>query len=95
MLSRRRPQIYGLAEFKPKLLLSRPEIYSKPAWGSSLMDTGPESRSSTQGKGMTLSIALANAVAVGQECHAICLGIGIVLPPLNDVLREDGALSEM
>ena len=30
----RRPQISGLAEFKPKLLLSRPEIYSKPAWGS-------------------------------------------------------------
>ena len=28
-----RPQICGLAEFKPKLLLSRPEIYSKPAWG--------------------------------------------------------------
>src|SRR6218665_3415132 len=34
LLSRRRPQICGLAEFKPKLLLSRPEIYSKPAWGS-------------------------------------------------------------
>src|SRR6218665_951813 len=33
-LSRRRPQICGLAEFKPTLLLSRPEIYSKPAWGS-------------------------------------------------------------
>src|SRR6218665_640186 len=29
-------QICGLAEFKPKLLLSRLEIYSKPAWGSSL-----------------------------------------------------------
>src|SRR6218665_1013800 len=28
------PQFCGLAEFKPKLLLSRPEIYSKPAWGS-------------------------------------------------------------
>src|SRR6218665_2588278 len=34
LLSRRRPQICGLAEFKPKFLLSRPEIYSKPAWGS-------------------------------------------------------------
>src|SRR6218665_1862468 len=34
LLSRRRPQICGLAEFKPQLLLSRPEIYSKPAWGS-------------------------------------------------------------
>src|SRR6218665_504892 len=34
LLSRRRPQICGLAEFKPKLLLGRPEIYSKPAWGS-------------------------------------------------------------
>jgi len=34
LLSRRRPQISGLAEFKPKLLLSRPEIISKPAWGS-------------------------------------------------------------
>jgi len=33
-LSRRRPQICGLAEFKPKLLLNRPEIYSKPALGS-------------------------------------------------------------
>ena len=29
----RRPQICGLAEFKPKLFLSRPEIYSKPAGG--------------------------------------------------------------
>ena len=33
-LCRRRPEIFGLAEFKPKMLLSRPEIYSKPAWGS-------------------------------------------------------------
>src|SRR6218665_3692982 len=37
LLSRRRPEIYGLAEFKPKLLLSRPEIYSKPAWGLQVM----------------------------------------------------------
>src|SRR6218665_1698155 len=36
LLSRRRPKICGLAEFKPKLLLSRPEIFSKPAWGSSI-----------------------------------------------------------
>ena len=35
LLSRRRPQFCGLAEFKPKLLLSRPENYSKPAWESS------------------------------------------------------------
>src|SRR6218665_1002840 len=35
ILSRRRSQIFGLAEFKPKLLLNRPEIYSKPARGSS------------------------------------------------------------
>jgi len=34
LLSRRRPDICGLAEFQPKLLLTRPEIYSKPAWGS-------------------------------------------------------------
>ena len=34
LLSRPRPRIFSLAEFKPKLLLSRPEIYSKPAWGS-------------------------------------------------------------
>ena len=34
LLSRRRPQFCVLAELKPKLLLSRPEIYSKPAWGS-------------------------------------------------------------
>ena len=30
-----RQQFCGLAEFKLKLLLSRPEIYSMPAWGSS------------------------------------------------------------
>jgi len=35
LLSRRRPQFCGLSEFKPKLLLSRPEIYSNPACGSS------------------------------------------------------------
>src|SRR6218665_2238323 len=39
LLSRRRPQICGLAEFKPQLLLSRPEIYSKPAWGSRVYNT--------------------------------------------------------
>src|SRR6218665_662040 len=33
LLSRRRPQICGLAKFKLKLLLNLPEIYSKPAWG--------------------------------------------------------------
>src|SRR6218665_1166200 len=49
LLSRRRPQICGLAEFKPKLLLSRPEIYSKPAWGSKdkdkdLLDLTPEDK---------------------------------------------------
>ena len=33
LLCRRRPEICGLAEFQPELLLSRPEIYSKPAWG--------------------------------------------------------------
>jgi len=32
----RPPKICGLAEFKPKMFLSRPEIYSKPAWGSIL-----------------------------------------------------------
>jgi len=26
--------VSSLAEFQPKLLLSRPEIYFKPAWGS-------------------------------------------------------------
>src|SRR6218665_596612 len=36
LLSRRRPKICGLAEFKPKLLLSRPKIYSKLAWGSTV-----------------------------------------------------------
>src|SRR6218665_116676 len=39
----RRLQIFGLAEFKPKLLLSRPEIYSKPARGSnSKLKESPE-----------------------------------------------------
>ena len=35
LLSRRRPEICGLAEFKPKML-SRPEIYSKPVWYENL-----------------------------------------------------------
>src|SRR6218665_758937 len=34
LLSRSRPQFCGLAEFKPILLLSRPEIYSKPSCAS-------------------------------------------------------------
>ena len=62
------------------------------------MYTGPESRSGTQGNDLvTSSIALANVVAscVGRECCAVCQGIGIVLPPLSDILCEDGALSEM
>ena len=55
------------------------------------MYTGPESRSGTQGNDLvTSSIALAKVVAsaVGRECRAVhvCLGIGIVLPPLSDVL---------
>jgi len=39
-LSRRRSQFCGLAESKSKLLLSRPEIYSKPALASSTGYTG-------------------------------------------------------
>src|SRR6218665_378215 len=41
LLSRRRPEICGLAEFKPQLLLSRPEFFSKPAWGSTRDDAVP------------------------------------------------------
>ena len=50
-----RPQICGLAEFKPQLLLSRPEIYFKPAWGSTCNHDGggnkPYSAASALGKG--------------------------------------------